>query len=311
MYYSLQYLSLSDATVLTFLSPLTTGMAGALLLKESFSRKEAFSGIFSLIGVAMIARPTIIFGRITLPAHSAGESLDIEKGTPAERLGAVGIALLGVLGATGAYITLRAIGTRGHPLHSLVSFSTICVVVASVGMLIERIPFVMPVRLDAFLLLAMIGLFGFVAQTLLTMGLQRETAGRGTLAIYLQIIFATILERMFFHSTPSILSVIGSIIILTSAVYVAVTKTNTPGKPPNRGITLEGGEGAAMEEGLLRGMDPDDADTSHITLEVKKNANRTAADLTQEEEDDDSEGGRIGNTVELPEDVPDTKILGT
>jgi len=142
MYYSLQYLSLSDATVLTFLSPLTTAMAGAFLLNESFSRKEAFSGIFSLIGVVMIARPTIIFGHVTLPAHSAG--LDTEKGTPAERLGAVGVALLGVLGATGAYISLRAMGKRAHPLHSLVAFSTICVIVATAAMPIERIPFVVP-----------------------------------------------------------------------------------------------------------------------------------------------------------------------
>jgi len=63
VYYSLQYLSLSDATVLTyvlcwcftydvqtktpmfrFLSPLTTAIAGALLLSEPFTRKEAFSG---------------------------------------------------------------------------------------------------------------------------------------------------------------------------------------------------------------------------------------------------------------------------
>jgi drug/metabolite transporter (DMT)-like permease len=44
MYYSLQYLSLSDATVLSFLSPLTTAVAGALLLNESFTRKEAFAG---------------------------------------------------------------------------------------------------------------------------------------------------------------------------------------------------------------------------------------------------------------------------
>lgn len=33
----------------------------------------------------------------------------------------------------------------------------------------------------------MMGIFGFVAQTLLTMGLARETAGRGTLAVYIQV----------------------------------------------------------------------------------------------------------------------------
>jgi drug/metabolite transporter (DMT)-like permease len=44
IYYSLQFLSLSDATVLTFLIPMCTAMAGALFLGENFSRREAFAG---------------------------------------------------------------------------------------------------------------------------------------------------------------------------------------------------------------------------------------------------------------------------
>lgn len=44
LYYSLQYLSLSDASVLTYLVPFTTGATGALLLHESFTIKEAVAG---------------------------------------------------------------------------------------------------------------------------------------------------------------------------------------------------------------------------------------------------------------------------
>ena len=44
VYYSLQYLSLSDAIVLTFLAPMCTAMAGALFLGENFPRREAFAG---------------------------------------------------------------------------------------------------------------------------------------------------------------------------------------------------------------------------------------------------------------------------
>lgn len=44
VYYSLQYLSLSDATVLTFLGPLFTGIAGAIFLKEKFTLKEGLAG---------------------------------------------------------------------------------------------------------------------------------------------------------------------------------------------------------------------------------------------------------------------------
>jgi len=95
-------------------------------------------------------------------------------------------------------------------------------------------------------MLLMIGLFGFVAQVLLTMGLQRETAGRGSMAIYLQIIFATIFERMFFHSSPSFLSVLGTLIIVGSAIYIAVVKN-----PASGNHTTDISVDAALEEGLL------------------------------------------------------------
>ncbi|KAH9047192.1 hypothetical protein EDB84DRAFT_1462573, partial [Lactarius hengduanensis] len=44
LYFSLQYLSLSDAMVLSFLSPILTGFTGAIFLKEPFSLKEMFAG---------------------------------------------------------------------------------------------------------------------------------------------------------------------------------------------------------------------------------------------------------------------------
>jgi drug/metabolite transporter (DMT)-like permease len=43
MYYSLQYLSLADATVLSFLSPLAAAIGGYIVLKEPYSRHEAFA----------------------------------------------------------------------------------------------------------------------------------------------------------------------------------------------------------------------------------------------------------------------------
>ena len=42
-YFSLQYLSVSDATVLQFLAPMCTGIVGALVLKEHFTRSQAFA----------------------------------------------------------------------------------------------------------------------------------------------------------------------------------------------------------------------------------------------------------------------------
>ncbi|KAF8634363.1 hypothetical protein AX14_010664, partial [Amanita brunnescens Koide BX004] len=57
IYYTLQYLSLSDAIVLTFLAPLCTAIGGSFLLKEQFSKRDALASIVSLLGVVLIARP--------------------------------------------------------------------------------------------------------------------------------------------------------------------------------------------------------------------------------------------------------------
>ena len=55
------------------------------------------------------------------------------------------------------------------------------------------------------------------------MGLQREKAGRASLAIYTSVFFAIILELVIFHTFPSLLSLVGVSIILTSALWVAVS----------------------------------------------------------------------------------------
>jgi len=44
MYFSLQYLSLSDAVVLKFLAPILTGFSGAIFLGESLLLKEVIAG---------------------------------------------------------------------------------------------------------------------------------------------------------------------------------------------------------------------------------------------------------------------------
>jgi len=55
------------------------------------------------------------------------------------------------------------------------------------------------------------------------MGLQRETLSRGATGIYIQVLFAVVLERLFFGVLPSLLSVLGAAIIMSSAAYVVVS----------------------------------------------------------------------------------------
>ncbi|KAG1865006.1 hypothetical protein DFJ58DRAFT_724564 [Suillus subalutaceus] len=218
LYLSLQYLSVADATVLTFLTPLTTAVAGCLLLREGYSVTQAVAGVCSLLGVVLIARPPFLFN--SMPA-AIPDSLET---TPAQRLAAVGASLIGVVGATGAYTSIRAIGKRAHPMHVMTFFSLWCTIIASLGMVVFNIPVVYPRSWRWSLLLLMVGVFGFVAQTLLTLGLQRETVSRGSTGVYIQMLFAVVLERLIFGVVPSLLSVLGAAIIMSSALCVVLTR---------------------------------------------------------------------------------------
>jgi drug/metabolite transporter (DMT)-like permease len=226
IYYSLQYLDLSDATVLTFLSPILTGYFGRIFLKEPFLRTEVYAGVVSLLGVIFIARPRSLFGK-----GSSG----LSDATNLQRLSAIGVALIGVLGAAGAYVSIRAIGNRAHPLISVSMFSLYATCVASIGMIILKLPIVLPHDVMGYVEWMTLAVSGFIAQLLLTAGLQRERAGRGVSMLYLQMVFAFTWERYPLHypttncrlvwgTVPDFWSISGSGLILGGAIWVAVAK---------------------------------------------------------------------------------------
>ena len=55
------------------------------------------------------------------------------------------------------------------------------------------------------------------------MGLQRETVSRGATGLYVRALFAVGLEGLFFGIIPSLLSILGAAIIISSAIYVVVS----------------------------------------------------------------------------------------
>lgn len=112
-YYSVKYLSLSDATVLGFLSPTVTGVLATLVLGEPYSPKEAIAGFISLGGAILVAQPSFLFPQIT---HDTD---------PHQRLLAVAVALVGVGFASAAYILIRQIGKTAHALHSVAYLCTV------------------------------------------------------------------------------------------------------------------------------------------------------------------------------------------
>ena len=185
MYYSLLYLPLADATVITFLAPSLACWACSYLINEPFTKMEQIAAYVSLFGVVLIARPVSLFssfshGKDTVPpASGVADSIasphnttadthhrfasDYDSVTPAQRATAVGIAMLGVLGAAGAYTTIRWIGKRAHPLLSVNYFATWCTIVSMVMMFaLPDIGFLLPKSLKDWAYLFFLGICGFV-----------------------------------------------------------------------------------------------------------------------------------------------------
>jgi drug/metabolite transporter (DMT)-like permease len=274
MYYSLLYLPLADATVITFLAPGLACWACSILIKEPFTRAERIGTFISLLGVVLIARPTSFFshGRNTPPASgntdmslgngttslSESDASNYDNVTPVQRLGAVGIALTGVMGAVTAYTTIRWIGKRAHPLISVNYFATWSTIVSLVLQLtVPGIGFLLPADVKEWSYLIFLGTCGFVMQFLLAAGLSYEKSSRATNMSYTQMMFALSFDKLIFGHSPNWMSIVGSSLILGPALYVAVQRTDQGPKEAADGPHAVADE--ESQQGLMRGMETDDA----------------------------------------------------
>lgn len=221
--------------MITFLAPIVATFACSLIpsLNEPFTSTNLFASLFSLAGVILIARPASLFNSDSghddlVPPEQLPRAIpDTEPAiTPHQRLVAVLVALLGVLGAASAFTTIRWIGKRAHPLVSVGYFSTWCTIVSFTALL--ALPsvggIIYPATLTQWGLLLGIGVSGFVMQFLLTAGLQVERAGRATNMMYAQMLFALFWERLVWGTSPGLLSICGSALILGAVLWVGVKK---------------------------------------------------------------------------------------
>ncbi|CDF91433.1 ZYBA0S11-02740g1_1 [Zygosaccharomyces bailii CLIB 213] len=224
MYFSLMYLTVSDAVLITFLTPTVTVIAVSIVLKERFTKAEAFGTLASFLGVVLIVRPKFIFGEESEPTNSGAESEN-----PRKRLLATLVGLVGVMGVSGVYIVLKYIGHRAHAIISVAYYSLTVTIVSVIGIaVIPAMQFSWPQGSRQWLLLISLGFFGFVYQLLLTIGIQMERAGRSSAIAYTQLVYAVVWDVLLWHHWPSIWSWLGMVVIVGSTVIVARCKSKDP-----------------------------------------------------------------------------------
>ncbi|CEJ89722.1 hypothetical protein VHEMI05547 [[Torrubiella] hemipterigena] len=244
LWYAMMYIPLADATVITFLAPGIAGFMCYIIMKEPFTRVEQIGTLVAIVGVVLIAQPPSLFGDQEtqhIPEHagegkgSGGLPSQDHNTTPAERLMAVGFALLSVFGSAAAFTTLRVIGKRAHPLISVNIFgmysTLICSSILTFAPILNieqpALHFKLPESVKQWLLLVALGIIGFVMQYCLTSGLGSDKSNKANAMIYTHMIFAAIYDRYIFNHVMGLLSFLGCVLILGSAICAVVLK-----KPP-------------------------------------------------------------------------------
>ena len=63
-----------------------------------------------------------------------------------------------------------------------------------------------------------------IAQVFMTRGLHLEEASRATMMTYLQVVFAFVWGVLFFGEVPTLLSGVGSLLILCGALLIVIKR---------------------------------------------------------------------------------------
>lgn len=204
IFFAVTRLPLAEATTLTYLHPVFTAVLAALFLREPIGRGVWFGIPLSFAGIVLVAKPGFLFGAA---GGGAATSLD-----PV----ATAAAVAGAFFAGCAYVCVRKLGRREHPLVIVLYFPLVTVVSAPATVPLMSEGAVWPAGMDWLALLG-VGIAAQVGQVALTRGMQHEPAGRATALSYLQVVFAAGLGFTFFSERPDALSVVGAALILLGA----------------------------------------------------------------------------------------------
>jgi drug/metabolite transporter (DMT)-like permease len=194
-YYAVDHLVLSDATMLSKLSPFFAILFSFFLLKEKVSLFQGVAVVVAFCGALLIIRPT-------------GLNMDVFP------------ALMGLCGgmtAGFAYTMVRVLGKQGVPGPFIVFFF-------SAFSCIFTLPFLVldfhPMSWNQLSMLLLAGCSAAAAQFAITTAYRCAPARELSVFDYSQVGFSAILGFFLFHQVPDALSWLGYLVILATALAV-------------------------------------------------------------------------------------------
>ena len=213
---------LSDATTITAAAPVFVSIVAWIILKEECGIFQVFTVLLTIIGVALVSKPTFIFGEVQ------GEKNSLERRAEGSIL-----ALMACLTAAGVFIAIRRLQTT----PGLVVINAYCCV-SIIGSFILAVILSfffaastfsggigIPTTWKEILYLTLSGFTGVFGQICLTSALKIEEAGLVALARTADIIVAFVFQIVFvkdeiIHWT----SYVGAVIVFIAVALTALRR---------------------------------------------------------------------------------------
>lgn len=216
VYSGVQLLNLGDAMSLFSTFPIWTIIICYIFLKENIHRFHIISLIFGMIGIILVSQPTFIF------SHSNTNHIN-ELGVFYELLAAIFNGF--------AFLILRKMKNI-QAIYAIYSYSICCIIGSTIYGLIygfqnwKGIDFnnVINNGYKDILVLICVGIFGFGGQLFMTKSTQFVEASVGSLVRSTDVVFAYLWQILIFGVTPTYITVIGSICIVSAVVIIAIRR---------------------------------------------------------------------------------------
>ena len=203
---ALTILPIATATVIQYTYPTFTVICAYIILKEFILKRIVYSIIIGWIGIVLVSQPEF------------NSNSNIQ-----ETIFAIVIAILGALMTSLAYICVRKLSSREHPLVIIYYFPLVSIPLSIPFILID---FVMPTGTD-WLWIIGIGIFTQIGQLCITEGLRLLPAGQATSINYSQVIFASIWGVLIFQESLTSSIYLGGICVLISTIIsISASKTS-------------------------------------------------------------------------------------
>ncbi|KAI9223079.1 hypothetical protein BC828DRAFT_364590 [Blastocladiella britannica] len=234
-YMSIRNLSMAEATVLSFTTPIWVGIMARIVLKEKWEAIDAAASVTSLLGVAVIANPSFL-DAFSQAAGDMGTAAAVQTAlqpslaTPQERFLSIVFGLCSSLCGAGVYIFLRGLKGAMPAIQVSSCFALLSAVFAPAGAWIYNgSPLAVAARVPAsvgefMLLIPLVSFLGLSNQLLLNTALRFETAAKCSVMNFTQVPFSFLVEFLVRGRIPGLSDCIGGGVIVGCVLFVSITK---------------------------------------------------------------------------------------